>query len=278
MTVVDSIIITAHIADTHIVIAVPIVIISCIITAVSVGLFRAVRNGGYGTISPVAIWSIINIATPPHNIKFSISILYFAGNFFLNTVVIVPNTIGGKKQAIYITPFSFRSNFLFFVILHCITNIKYFRSKIFIFVARLYHLSATMPVERVGVSFEPELLSKFDKLIRKKGYTNRSEAIRDLVRKSIIEADVKIEECDVIGTLTIVYEHERKMFINKLLNIEHLHHGEILSTTHVHIDKHTCLEVLIISGKTKNVKRLADKIIAIKGVKHGELVITKKEL
>ena len=132
-----------------------------------------------------------------------------------------------------------------------------------------------MTMERVGVSFEPELLVKFDELIKKKGYTNRSEAIRDLVRKSLIEAEIKIEKGTVIGTLTIIYDHEVGDVANKLLHLQHHHHSEISSTTHIHIDEHTCLEVLVVRGKAKDVRKLADNINAIKGVRHGELVITK---
>jgi CopG family nickel-responsive transcriptional regulator len=130
-----------------------------------------------------------------------------------------------------------------------------------------------MTVERIGVSFEPELLDKFDALIKKKGYTNRSEAIRDLVRKSIIESE--IEKGDVIGTITIIYDHDVGDVTNRLLHLQHLHHSQISSTTHIHIDEHRCLEVLVVRGKAKDVKKLADNIRAIKGVRHGELVITK---
>jgi CopG family nickel-responsive transcriptional regulator len=134
---------------------------------------------------------------------------------------------------------------------------------------------ATVGVERVGVSFEPELLDKFDKLIKSKGYTNRSEAVRDLVRKAIIESEVDSVKGSVIGTLTIIYDHEIGDVTNKLLHLQHHHHAEISSTTHIHVDEQICLEVLVVRGKAKNVRELADNIKSIKGVKHGELVITK---
>ena len=132
-----------------------------------------------------------------------------------------------------------------------------------------------MTVERVGVSFEPELLDRFDALIKTKGYTNRSEAIRDLVRKSLIESEVEDEKGDVIGTLTIIYDHDAANVANRLLHIQHHHHSEISSTTHIHVDEQTCLEVLVVRGKGDSVRRLADNIKAIKGVRHGELVLTK---
>ncbi len=132
-----------------------------------------------------------------------------------------------------------------------------------------------MTVERVGVSFEPELLTKFDDLIEKKGYANRSEAIRDLVRKSLIESEIESEKGEIIGTLTIIYDHDVGDVTNKLLHTQHHHYTEISSTTHIHVDEQACLEVLVVRGKAKNVRKLADNIKAIKGVKHGELVITK---
>ncbi len=130
-------------------------------------------------------------------------------------------------------------------------------------------------VTRVGVSFESELLDKFDTLIQKKGYTNRSEAIRDLVRKSLIESEIEVERGDVIGTITIIYDHDIGDVTNRLLHLQHHHHSDISSTIHIHVDEHICLEVLVIQGKVKDVRNLANNIMAIKGVKHGELVITK---
>ncbi|MDZ7859782.1 MAG: nickel-responsive transcriptional regulator NikR [Candidatus Krumholzibacteriota bacterium] len=132
-----------------------------------------------------------------------------------------------------------------------------------------------MTVERVGVSFEPGLLAKFDALIEKKGYTNRSKAIRDLVRKSLIEAEIETKPGNFIGTLTIIYEHDVGDVTNRLQHFQHHHLSEIISTTHIHVDKDMCLEVLIVRGKAKNVRNLTDDIRAIKAVKHGELVITK---
>jgi CopG family nickel-responsive transcriptional regulator len=131
-----------------------------------------------------------------------------------------------------------------------------------------------MSVERVGVSFEPELLQKFDSLIKKMGYTNRSEAIRDLVRKEIIESAVKQEDCEVIGTLTITYNHHEGDILDKLIHLEHQHNEEISFTTHIHVDAHTCLEIIILRGNSKRVKQLAEQVKSLKGVKHGDLSIT----
>ncbi|MCX6661616.1 MAG: nickel-responsive transcriptional regulator NikR [Euryarchaeota archaeon] len=132
-----------------------------------------------------------------------------------------------------------------------------------------------MSVERVGVSFEPRLLKKFDMLLKKRGYTNRSEAIRDLIRKEIIESEIKDEEGEVIGTLTIIYDHEIGNITNKLLHLQHHHHDEITFTTHIHIDERTCLEIVVIRGQLSQVKKFSENIKALKGVKHGQLAITK---
>jgi CopG family nickel-responsive transcriptional regulator len=135
-----------------------------------------------------------------------------------------------------------------------------------------------MTVERVGVSFEPDLLKKFDILIESKGYSNRSEAIRDLVRKSLIDAEIETEKGNVIGTLTFIYDHEAGDVTHKLMHLQHHHHSEVSSTIHIHVDEFTCLEVLVVRGKARNVRTLAENIKAIKGVKYGELVITKTSI
>jgi CopG family nickel-responsive transcriptional regulator len=132
-----------------------------------------------------------------------------------------------------------------------------------------------MGVDRVGVSLERELLAKFDDMIRVKGYTNRSEAIRDLIRKSIIESEIQTGKGNVIGALTIIYDHDVGDVTNRLLHIQHHYQSDISTTTHIHVDEHLCLEVLIVRGNVKDVKKLADSIKAVKGVKHGELVVTK---
>ena len=132
-----------------------------------------------------------------------------------------------------------------------------------------------MAIERVGVAFEPELLRDFDIMIRKKGYASRSEAVRDLVRRSIIESAVKDDDSDVIGTLTIIYDHDAPGVTDRLLDLQHHHHADIMSTMHIHVDESSCLEVLIVRGRSRAVRTLADNILALKGVKHGELVVTR---
>ena len=144
---------------------------------------------------------------------------------------------------------------------------------------RLCVKSVTMEkITRFGVSIEPDLLKKFDKIIKKEGYTNRSEAIRDLVRKNLIKEENKDPNAESIGTLTMIYDHHTGNLTNKLLDLQHDHTKEILSTTHIHIDRDNCLEVLVLKGKTGKIQKLADNIKSLKGIKHGELVITKGSL
>jgi len=129
-------------------------------------------------------------------------------------------------------------------------------------------------ITRFGVSIEPNLLQKFDQLIEREGYENRSEAIRDLIRNALISTKKHNPDSISMGTLTMIYDHHTGNLTNKLLKIQHDHTSEILTTTHIHIDHDNCLEVLILKGKTKHIQTLADNIKSLKGIKHGELVIT----
>jgi len=133
-------------------------------------------------------------------------------------------------------------------------------------------------ITRFGVSIEPNLLTKFDKIVKKRGYTNRSEAIRDLVRRDIIREESKDPNAKSIGTLTMIYDHHTGNLTNKLLNLQHDHTKEIMSTTHIHIDHNNCLEVLVLKGRIGKIQKLADNIKSLKGIKHGELVMTKSSL
>jgi len=136
----------------------------------------------------------------------------------------------------------------------------------------------TEKITRFGVSIEPDLLKKFDKTIKKEGYTNRSEAIRDIIRKNLIKEKNKNPDEQTIGTLTMIYDHHVGNLTDRLLDLHHDHTKEILVNTHVHIDHHNCLEVLVLKGKQGNISKLADNIKALKGIKHGELVTTKSSL
>jgi len=136
----------------------------------------------------------------------------------------------------------------------------------------------TEKIKRFGVSIEPDLLKKFDKVIKKEGYANRSEAIRDLIRKNLITEKNKNPDEGAIGTLTMVYDHHAGSLTDKLLDLQHDHTKEILVSTHVHMDHNNCLEVLVLKGKTGSIQKLADNIKSLKGIKHGELVITNSSL
>ena len=127
---------------------------------------------------------------------------------------------------------------------------------------------------RFGISIDENLLDKFDKLIDGKGYNNRSEAIRDLIRNALVEEEWGQEEAEIVGTVTIVYDHHTRDLGDKLTEHQHSHHDSIISAMHVHLDHHHCLEVVVVKGSASDVKRLADELIGTKGVKHGKLVTT----
>jgi CopG family nickel-responsive transcriptional regulator len=133
---------------------------------------------------------------------------------------------------------------------------------------------------RFGVSMAPELLDRFDALIRRKGYTNRSEAIRDLVRDSLVAEASHEDEAEVAGTVTLIYDHHVAGLSDLLNDRQHDSHQAIVSTLHVHLDAQHCLEVLVLHGTAGEVRRIADRLISVKGVKHGKLTLTStgKEL
>lgn len=129
-------------------------------------------------------------------------------------------------------------------------------------------------IKRFGVSIPDELLTKLDKLAKKKGYSNRSEALRDLIRDRFVEEEWSAGSKEVVGTVTLVYDHHTHELSDKLTDLQHSHFRNIISTTHIHLDEHNCLEVLIVRGKSQKVKEIADRLISTKGVKHGKLVMT----
>lgn len=128
---------------------------------------------------------------------------------------------------------------------------------------------------RKSIAFNKEELNKFDAQIKRKSYKNRSEAIRDLIRKELIEESEHNPENLMMATLTIIYNHHEHDIQHRLTHIQHHHLDIIRSSLHVHVDKNNCLEVLILDGKVKDIKKFSDEIMANKGVKHGKLVMTK---
>jgi CopG family nickel-responsive transcriptional regulator len=127
---------------------------------------------------------------------------------------------------------------------------------------------------RFGISIDDKLLDSFDRLIETKGYMNRSEAIRDLIRAALVELKWEGGEEETVGTVTLVYDHHVRDLSDKLTEQQHSHHEQIISALHVHLDAHNCLEVLVVRGTSRDVKKIADELIGVKGVKHGKLVMT----
>jgi CopG family nickel-responsive transcriptional regulator len=129
-------------------------------------------------------------------------------------------------------------------------------------------------LSRIGVAIDTDLLDQFDRLINQRGYTNRSEAFRDLIRDELVQKVSESPDSHVVGTVTLVYDHHVRMLSDKLTDIQHDFHRSILSTLHVHLDHDHCLEVLVVRGKSVDVRKVADALISTKGVKHGRLTIT----
>ena len=129
-------------------------------------------------------------------------------------------------------------------------------------------------IVRFGVSMDSRLLKQFDKYINQKGYANRSEAIRDLIRSNLVEEEWKVGKGETVGTITIIYNHHKRELTDTLTNIQHKYHASMISTMHVHLDSHNCLEVLVVKGKAKEIKIIADRLIGTKGVIHGKLTTT----
>jgi CopG family nickel-responsive transcriptional regulator len=129
-------------------------------------------------------------------------------------------------------------------------------------------------LSRIGVAIDADLLEKFDDLIAQRGYTNRSEAFRDLIRDALIARTSERPDSHVVGTVTLVYDHHVRMLSERLTEMQHQAFHNVLSTLHVHLDHDNCLEVLVLKGKASVVRKMADALISTKGVKHGRLTIT----
>jgi CopG family nickel-responsive transcriptional regulator len=129
-------------------------------------------------------------------------------------------------------------------------------------------------VIRFGISADERLVEMFDNLIADKGYVNRSEAVRDLIRNALVEEQWKLGEEEAVGTVTLVYDHHSSDLADKLTEHQHSHHQEIVSTLHIHLDAHHCLEVVVLRGQARRIGRIASELIGTKGVKHGKFVAT----
>jgi len=132
---------------------------------------------------------------------------------------------------------------------------------------------------RFGISLDKELSERFDELIRRKAYTNRSEAIRDLIRQDLVEQEW-LHGSEVAGAITLIYNHHKKELLNKITDIQHDFQSSIISAQHIHLDHHNCLEVIAVKGNPAEVQKLASMLKAVKGVKHSTLSMstTGKEL
>ncbi len=125
-------------------------------------------------------------------------------------------------------------------------------------------------LKRFSISLEEDLLEKFDRYIQERSYENRSEAIRDLIRRSFVKDEWEGDK-EVIGVISIIYDHHMRRLQDRITEAQHDYHHQITSTTHVHVDHSNCLEVVIVRGKAKKVKELSEKLGALRGVKHISL-------
>ena len=126
---------------------------------------------------------------------------------------------------------------------------------------------------RFGVSMEESLIKKFDDYIKNKNYSNRSEAIRDMIRKNLVENEW-VKKGEVACGIVIVYDHHKRELVNKLLDVQHDYSTIIISTQHIHLDHDNCLEIVAVRGNVKNVEELANKLSSMKGVKHCAIAKT----
>ena len=125
-------------------------------------------------------------------------------------------------------------------------------------------------LSRFGISLETDLLNKFDRLIKEKNYTNRSEAFRDLIREDLVKAEWKKNK-EIVGAITLIYDHHKRELVNKLMDIQHDFGSMIISSQHIHLDHSNCLEIIAVKGSSKEAQKLSNNLKSVKGVKHGTL-------
>ena len=134
-----------------------------------------------------------------------------------------------------------------------------------------------MGLVRTGVALDSDLLKRFDRFIQGEGYDNRSEAFRDLIRDRLNDASLRSGGVFVVGTVTLIYDHHSRLLPDKLMELQHEYHELIISTVHSHLDHDMCLEVVVVKGNRRRVQELAGRLIGIKGVQHGKLVMSSPE-
>jgi CopG family nickel-responsive transcriptional regulator len=128
---------------------------------------------------------------------------------------------------------------------------------------------------RFGVAMDEDLLGKFDELVARRGVAaNRSEAVRDLVRDALVDEQWEAPDEEIVGTITMVFDHHANDLAEKLDSLQHAHHDKVVSSMHVHLDAHNCLEVIVVRGASGDIRAIAEALLGTKGVKHGKLVTT----
>lgn len=127
---------------------------------------------------------------------------------------------------------------------------------------------------RFGVSMNTKLLADFDWLISEMGYNNRSEAIRKMIREKLVQKEWESSREEIVATITMVYSHEVRELTERLTEMQHKYYRQIISTMHIHLDEHNCLEILAIKGRASEVKKIADRLLSTRGIKHGQMTTT----
>ena len=127
-------------------------------------------------------------------------------------------------------------------------------------------------VERIGISLEKNLLTRFDKLIKQKGYANRSEAVRDLIRERLIEQAWAAPRGEAVGAVFLIFEHEKMNLTERMTKLEHEEFHRVVASVHVHLDHDNCLEILVLRGPGREIEKLGEKLISMRGVKHGRFI------
>jgi CopG family nickel-responsive transcriptional regulator len=135
-----------------------------------------------------------------------------------------------------------------------------------------------MALERITITIEDELLERFEGLLERRDLGNRSEAIRDLIRRALIDDEIAQGDADAVASLTLIYDHAQRELSERLVEAGHAHHARVLSTLHVHLDQRLCLEVQVLQGSPGELRSYADRLIGLRGVKHGELVLSSTAL
>lgn len=135
-----------------------------------------------------------------------------------------------------------------------------------------------MELERISITIESDLLERFESLLERRRLGNRSEAIRDLIRHRLVEDEVERETGEAVASLTLLYDHEQRELAAQLVESGHAHHAHVLSTLHVHLDERLCLEVQVLRGTPEDLRGYADRLIGLRGVMHGQLVLSSARM